>query len=364
MSIPVSDAHAASYRARQVPATTELVDGVWAVPVPLHGSALRYVTVFLIDTADGLVLVDAGYDHPSCWTSLRESVAALGHRVEAITTVLLTHNHPDHVGLAARLREVAGARIVMGAADDFATMHRTRGPFLDQLRAALELTGAPRAVVEAMYADAVAVAEHHENLPLDLALTDATALRFGDVTIHAVPTPGHTYGHTVYLDDRGLVFTGDTMMAEGPTQLAIVSRADDDPARDLFDSLARIGDLGAAIACPAHQYPYRDPAGRAERLAAFHRDEIDTVRQLAHDAAGPDRRAGTAGADLHAGTAGADLHAGTAGADPAAGGVTAWQLAQRMTWKKPWDDLGRGTRRFALVHALALLRHATGTARR
>ncbi|MBW4700630.1 MBL fold metallo-hydrolase [Micromonospora sp. RL09-050-HVF-A] len=322
MSRPAIDAHAASWRARQVPVPAQVVDGVWAIPVPLHGSALRSITVFLITTGDGPVLVDAGYDHPSCWASFQRSLVAIGQRVDTITAVLLTHNHPDHVGFADRVRTASGARVVMGAADDFATMHRRRGTFLQQVRTALELTGAPPDVVAAMYADAVAVAVHREDLRLDVAVADDTEFRFGDVTVRALPAPGHTYGHTVYVDSRGLVFTGDTMMAEGPTQLAIVSRPDDDPAADLFGTLARIGDLGAAIACPAHQFPYRGVAARAQALTAFHRDEVATVRGLARD------------------------------------GDTAWDVARRMTWKKPWDELGRGTRRFALVHTLALLRHA------
>ena len=322
MSIPVSEAHAASYRAREVPAPAQVIDGVWAVPVPLHGSALRAVTVFLIETRAGLVLIDAGYDHPSCWASFRRSLTAIGHTVEAISTVLITHNHPDHVGFADQVRTASGARVLMGAADDFAAMHRVRGAFLDQLGTALDLTGAPRDVVDGMYADAVKVAEHHERLRLDTALMGDTDLDFGDVTIRAVHTPGHTYGHTVYYDSRGLVFTGDTMMAEGPTQLAIVSRPGDDPCGDLLRSLDRIRDLGATIACPAHQFPYRDVAGRAEQLKAFHQAEADLVRGLM----GPD--------------------------------ATAWDVARRMRWKKPWDELGRGTRRFSLVHTLALLRNA------
>ncbi len=322
MSIPVSEAHAASYRAREVPAAAQVTDGVWAVPIPLRGSALTAVTVFLIETRAGLVLIDAGYNHPSCWTAFQRSLTTIGHRVEAISTVLITHNHPDHVGFADQVRGVSGARVLMGAADDFATMHRVRGAFLDQLGAALDLTGAPRDVVDGMYAEAVKVAEHHERLRLDAALPGDTELEFGDVTIRAVHTPGHTYGHTVYYDTRGLVFTGDTMMAEGPTQLAIVSRPDDDPAGDLLRSLDRIRDLGAGIACPAHQFPYRDAADRAEQLKAFHQGEVDAVRDLVD------------------------------------GPATAWDVARRMPWKKPWDELGPGTRRFNLVHTLALLRHA------
>lgn len=329
MSRPVNDAHAASYHARQLPPPTEVTDGVWAIPVPLRGSALRYVTVFLIDTGDGAVLIDAGYDHPSCWQAFTGSLASIGRRVEAISTVLLTHNHPDHIGFAARIRELSGARLVMGHADDFATMRRVRGGFLTQLRTALTLTGAPSDVVDAMYADAVAVTAHHEDLRIDMAVAEETQLHFGDVTIRAVPAAGHTYGHTVYFDTRGLVFTGDTMMAEGPTQLAIVSQAGDDPAADLFRTLGRIRDLDATIACPAHQFPYRDVAARADELATFHRDEVETVGALA----------------------------GTGQ------GTTAWDVARRMRWRKPWGELGRGTQRFSLVHAQALLRHATKLAR-
>ncbi|WP_460491839.1 MBL fold metallo-hydrolase [Dactylosporangium cerinum] len=325
----MSEAYAASYRAREVPAPAQVIEGVWAVAVPLHGSALRAVTVFLIESHAGLILIDAGYDHPSCWASFQRSLTAIGRTVEAISTVLITHNHPDHVGFADRVRAASGARVLMGAADDFAAMHRVRGAFLDQLGTALDLTGAPQDVVDGMYADAVKVAEHHETLRLDATLPGADLdLDFGDVTIRAVPTPGHTYGHTVYYDTRGLVFTGDTMMAEGPTQLAIVSRPGDDPAGDLFASLDRIRDLGATVACPAHQFPYHDVAARAEQLKAFHQAEVDRVRDLM------------------------------------SAGSTAWDVARRMPWKKPWDDLGRGTRRFSLVHTLALLRSARNAPRR
>jgi hypothetical protein len=60
-------------------------------------------------------------------------------------------------------------------------------------------------------------------------------------------------------------------------------------------------------------------ARRAAELAEFHRAEVEAVRKIATSA------------------------------------DTAWTTARRLAWKKPWDDLGRGTRRFHLIHTLALL---------
>lgn len=321
MSTPVSRTHAEEYHARRVPDPFEVTDGIWAVPVPLHGSPLRSITIFAIAGSAGTVLIDAGYRHPTCWESAREALARIGQPVERTAAVLITHNHPDHVGFASRIRDCSGARIVMHREDDFAHQDRERGGFLRQLREGLRLSGAPDDVVQEMYDAAVTVAVHDESLELDEQVTGhGRELAFGDVTITAVHAPGHTYGHTVYLDSRGVLFTGDTLMPEGPTQLAIVSRPDDDPLGDLLASLERIAALDAAIACPAHQYPYTDVATRALRLRDFHRAEADRVRELL------DRY------------------------------ETAWEIAPHLSWPKPWERMGLGTRRFSLMHTLALLR--------
>ncbi|GAA3941090.1 MBL fold metallo-hydrolase [Actinomadura viridis] len=320
MSIPVSDRHAAAYRSREVPAPLLVTDGVWAVPVPLHGSPLRFITVFLVETSGGLVLIDAGYDHRSCWESFTGSVAGIGHDLGDVRLVLLTHNHPDHVGLAGRVRAASGARVVMGREDDFAHQHRVRGGFLAQLRRALERTGAPPGVVDDMHAAGAGAARLTEDLRVDLAPEGDSEHVLGDVTFLGLHTPGHTYGHTVYVDtSRGVVFTGDTMMAEGPTQLAVPSLPGDDPAGDLLASLDRLRALDVEIACPAHQFPYRDVAARAGELAAFHRAELDAVERLLRT-----RR-------------------------------SAWEIAPHLTWARPWEELGAGSRRFALMHTLSLV---------
>lgn len=322
MSTPVSNEQAASFHARTVPAPSSVIDGVWAVPVPLHGSPLRSIVVYLIETDAGLILIDAGYEHPSCWDSFQSSMTDLGLDITTIELVLLTHNHPDHVGFADRVRQVSGARVVMGQNDDFEHQGKVRGGFLTQLRNALDLTGAPADVTAEMFAEARKVAHHAEDLVLDVVLTEDTDFTLGGVTVRALHAPGHTYGHTVYLDSRGLVFTGDTMMAEGPTQLAIPSQEGDNPAADLFTTLDRIQDLDAEIACPAHQFAYTGVAERAAELKAFHQGEVAAVRDL--------------------------LNAHS----------TAWEIAPKLTWAKAWDELGSGTRRFALIHTSALIRGA------
>ncbi|MDP3893440.1 MAG: MBL fold metallo-hydrolase [Nocardioides sp.] len=314
--------HADLFHAGDLPPPAELGDGITVLPLPLNGSALRSVMVYTIATSAGIVMVDAGYRHPTCWDAAVAGMVSAGQRIDDVVAVLLTHNHPDHVGFADSVREASGAEVVMHVRDDFATQRHERGGFLEQLSAVLASTGAPAEVVTEMYDAAVGVAVHHESLELDRVLTTATTdLVFGDTTIRAVHTPGHTYGHTAYLHlGARALFTGDTLMPEGPTQLALAPLAGDDPAGDLLASLRRIADLDPAMGCAAHQYPYADVARRALALHDHHAREVDEVARLAstYD--------------------------------------TAWEIAPHLTWAKPWAAMGPGTKRFSLVHTHALLR--------
>src|SRR4051812_34488260 len=70
----------------------------------LHHGSFRHtppeiaVNSFLIQTANDLVLVDAGCSNSMgpMLGDLARNLAALGVQPDAISTVLLTHLHPDH----------------------------------------------------------------------------------------------------------------------------------------------------------------------------------------------------------------------------------------------------------------------------
>ena len=78
-----------------------IADGVGWVRLPVPGS-LKHINVWVLDDADangaGVAIVDTGIDLPASRDAWGQ---ALGGR--RVTRVLVTHFHPDHIGLAGWL---------------------------------------------------------------------------------------------------------------------------------------------------------------------------------------------------------------------------------------------------------------------
>ena len=133
---------------RPMPPVQQVREGLWSIPVPLPNTSLRYVLVYVFATAAGPYLVDAGWDTDEAYAALAAGLASIGTRVEDVRGVLVTHVHPDHYGLAGRVREASGARVALHPADAALIPLMENGRFAPRALELLRRAGAPAEVVE------------------------------------------------------------------------------------------------------------------------------------------------------------------------------------------------------------------------
>jgi glyoxylase-like metal-dependent hydrolase (beta-lactamase superfamily II) len=115
-----------------VPGAGELIEvapGIGWARLPVPGS-LGHINIWALEDGEGVALVDTGLDIPparEAWEALFAGPLA----GRAVTRIIVTHMHPDHVGLAGWLCERFGVRLWM-----------TRGEWL--FARALSLDAGPR----------------------------------------------------------------------------------------------------------------------------------------------------------------------------------------------------------------------------
>jgi glyoxylase-like metal-dependent hydrolase (beta-lactamase superfamily II) len=313
-----------------LPAPVEVADGVWSIALPLLKSPLGSVLVYAVEHDAGVLLVDAGYADEACWNALAAGLAAAGRSVTEVTGIALTHNHPDHVGLADRIRETTGAWVAVHPLDALSPEQRHLGTFFEQVETELVLAGVPRATLEQMLADTRALATHSENLRADRFLEPGLLLEEHGRALRVVATPGHTRGHVCLHDERtGVLFGGDLLLATGEVQLGVVVTPTDDPAGELISSMALVSELDVSLVLPGHGPSFTDvPTHAAAASAALERRIDQTAEQVR-----------------------------------ALPGRTCWEHAGAYPWDRPWERMSEMGRRFAVMQTMGWLRRLVATSR-
>jgi glyoxylase-like metal-dependent hydrolase (beta-lactamase superfamily II) len=245
----------------------ELAGGIRRVTMPLP-TRPGHVHAYLLPGDDGWTLVDTGIGLPDA----KESWAAELEQVEGhITTVFVTHFHPDHVGAAADLHELTGAPVVQGALD-YAQCELVWGnpAWPERLVEWFQRHGAPADVTDELVGQS-SVYRPFVRYQRDPILVDAGEHVDG---WQLVAAPGHADGQLCLLREDVLIAADHLLGRISPTVgLWPASRAD--PLGDYLAALDRTIEVDARIAFPGHGDPIEDPAGRARELKEHHRVRLE-----------------------------------------------------------------------------------------
>ncbi len=259
------------------PGAFPVAPGVTRIPLPLPNDGLRAVNVYVLQTPDGLVLVDGGWAIPAAREVLVAGLAQIGAGLGDITRFLVTHVHRDHYTMAVALRRETGARVGLGLGEKPTLDLLQRGdrraleaqvPELRRMGAAALADGIEKAV-------AGSVIDPADWQAPDDWLVDGLVPLPGGRVLETVPTPGHTAGHVVFHDlEEGLLFAGDHVLPTITPSIGFEPVLQDLPLAAFLRSLALVRSRPDARLLPAHGDVTDSVHARVDELVAHHEKRL------------------------------------------------------------------------------------------
>jgi glyoxylase-like metal-dependent hydrolase (beta-lactamase superfamily II) len=305
-----------------LPPVEQVRPGLWSIPVPIPDNPLRYVLVYALELDSGVAIVDAGWDTEDAFAALRDGLEQAGGSLSDVRAVLVTHIHPDHYGLAGRVREASGAWI--GLHPDDAQMLKARymetDDLLARMRVFLEEAGVPRTKLPDLNLASMMIRSQVMMAEPDVLFEDGTLVDVPGWDLQTVWTPGHSPGHVCFYSDRHqLLLSGDHVLPRITPNIGVHTQQFPNPLGHYLESLLKVQNLGVEEVLPAHEYRFSDLRARLDEIIVHHADRLREIEDLLA------------------------VHQG----------ASAWELSVKLHWSRPWEEIPDFMQRAAVGETLA-----------
>jgi len=256
----------------------EVAPGVLWVRMPLP-FALDHVNLWLIEDGSAWTAVDTGIaldGVKDCWRRLLPSYP--------LRRQIVTHFHPDHLGLAGWLEQETGAPLWMTQGEHL-TAHMVCEQFgsygIPAMLALFQRHGLDDKHVVALAQRGNAYKSNLSEVPVTYhRLIDGDSVSIGGRDWRVMVGYGHSPEHAaLYCAELKLLISGDMLLPRITTNVsAVASNPDGNPLGLFLESIARFKQLPPdTLVLPSHGKPFRGLHARIAALEKHHADRCDEL---------------------------------------------------------------------------------------
>lgn len=278
-----NDALRFPFAAAPAPGTTvEVAPGVAWLRMPLP-FALNHINLWVLDDGDGWTLVDTGINSESTG-ELWEQVISGPLAGKPVKRLIVTHFHPDHIGMAGWLVERLAIPMWITPGElDAATFLRTTKDIAGPAAAKVyERAGLADAIPAALKVHGGGYRERVHALPTDVTLIDPEQpIAAGGTIWRVVVGEGHSpQMATLYSAERKVLISGDQILPGITPNIGVRNaQPDGNPLERFISTLARFRALpDDTLVLPSHKLPFYGLHARVDQLIQHHRDRLADAR--------------------------------------------------------------------------------------
>lgn len=261
--------------------------GLHAVQIPM-APPLRWVNSYILQGNGEITVVDPGPRTEESIATWEKALEELGLQLREITSIVVTHHHPDHYGLAGYIQSLSGSRVYMSrrAYEESQLMWGEGQRINEELTALFRQHGMPQTWLAQLPGHLDSFLPQVEPQPEITFVADGEILRLGDRSWTVIETAGHAPGHlSFYEDGQGIILCGDAVLPQISPNISLLPGSDPNPLHSFLDSLDKLKGFKVRVAFPGHRNPFSGFEERIDRLLLHHEERLEKIEGLLDDRA-------------------------------------------------------------------------------
>lgn len=267
---------------------------------PRVTKGLPYVLPYMIKDGGDTILVDCGWNTESAYGALEAGMKEHGSHPSEVSKLVITHVHPDHYGMAGKVKQVSSCEVIIHEKDAEVIVSRYYGPkgLAEEMARFMEVHGVPHISAPTMSQGSMGMLDKVAAVPPDRAVKGGEVIRAGRFEFELIWTPGHSPGHIcLYEPNRKILLTGDHILPTITPNVSMHAQTHGNPLGDYMRSLDIVAELDVELVLPAHEFHIKELKRRVNEIRDHHRVRLEEMLRCV------DR-----------------------------GGSTAWEVAGRVQW--------------------------------
>ena len=247
---------------------------------PRVTKGLPYVLPYLIKGGGETILVDCGWNTDDAYGALETGMAEHGSHPNDISKLVVTHIHPDHYGMAGRLKQLSSCEVLIHEKDAEVIKDRYFAPrgLADTMGKFMEMNGVPPLDSPTMARGSMNMLDRVSPVPPDTQVKGGEVIKAGPFEFEILWTPGHSPGHICLYDpNHKILLTGDHILPTITPNVSINAQTHGSPLGDYMRSLDLLVDLDVKYVLPAHEFDTKDLKKRIIEIHEHHTVRLDEM---------------------------------------------------------------------------------------
>ncbi len=262
---------------------TPIASGIFWLRMPLPFD-LNHINLYLVEDGEGYALIDTGIgtkETESLWNMIFESLG------KPITKVIVTHMHPDHIGMAGHIVDKFKAPLYMSRAEYFTARALRAGAQGasdwqdDEYLLHCGMSEEYRQISQAKRAEGKGIGQVIKPIPLHyIRLKDADEILIGQHHWRIIVGEGHSPEHLcLHCEEINVLISGDHILPKISPNIGVYSTEPEANPLELYlSTLTKFSDLADdCLVLPSHKLPFIGVHVRIQELIKHHQEHLSNL---------------------------------------------------------------------------------------